>query len=144
MRALPAAVDRFVRERASHRCEYCQMHSALQGATFHIEHAIPRSRGGSDKEDNLALSCPTCNLVKADRRTLRDPHTGSVVEVFNPRIHQWADHFRFEGRMVCGVTPIGRALVAALELNSSRRLLIRSAEEQAGLRQPSSADPDAG
>jgi HNH endonuclease len=114
------------------------MHSALQGATFHIEHVIPKSRGGSDEQDNLALGCPSCNLAKADRLTLTDPQSGAVVEVFNPRTHNWADHFRFEGRVVLGLTPMGRALVATLDLNSSRRQLIRAAEEHAGLRQPSS------
>jgi len=114
------------------------MHSALQGATFHIEHVTPRSRGGSDSEDNPALSCPSCNLVKAARLTLTDPESGAVVEVFNPRVHKWADHFRFEGQVHVGQTPIGRALVAALNLDSSRRLSIRAAEEDAGLRRPSS------
>lgn len=43
------------------------MHQLLQGATFHIEHVIPRVLGGSDNTDNLALACPSCNLHKADR-----------------------------------------------------------------------------
>ena len=35
---------RQVAERANGRCEYCQMHQSLQGATFHGEHVIPHSR----------------------------------------------------------------------------------------------------
>jgi len=36
------------------------MHESLQGATFHVEHIVPRSAGGSDTMDNLALACPSC------------------------------------------------------------------------------------
>jgi 5-methylcytosine-specific restriction endonuclease McrA len=43
------------------------MHQSLQGATFHIEHVIPRVRGGTSELENLALACPSCNLHKADR-----------------------------------------------------------------------------
>ena len=46
--------ERQVEARAGERCEYCRMHQALQGATFHIEHVVPRSRGGPD---DLSKSC---------------------------------------------------------------------------------------
>jgi hypothetical protein len=29
---------------ANQKCEYCRMDQALQGATFHVEHVIPKSR----------------------------------------------------------------------------------------------------
>ena len=48
-----------VRERAGGRCQYCLMHQALQGATFHIEHIVPESRGGADDLANLTLACPS-------------------------------------------------------------------------------------
>lgn len=47
-----------VDQRAAGRCEYCQLHQSLQGATFHVEHIIPRSRGGTSQLDNLAWACP--------------------------------------------------------------------------------------
>lgn len=34
-------IVREVEARAGRRCEYCRMHQALQGATFHVEHIIP-------------------------------------------------------------------------------------------------------
>ena len=43
-----------VRSRAGNRCEYCQMHQSLQGATFHVEHISPRASGGLSTPDNLA------------------------------------------------------------------------------------------
>lgn len=54
----------FVSDRALHRCEYRR--APEEGFNFHfeVEHIIPRSRGGSDEEDNLALACTACNLFK--------------------------------------------------------------------------------
>ena len=124
-----ADTERQVIARAGDRCEYCRMHQALQGATFHVEHAVPSSRGGSDGLENLAWSCPSCNLHKSDRTEALDPVSGSTVPLFNPRTDRWADHFRWDGYTVVGITVLGRATVAALALNHPRRLLIRHAEE---------------
>jgi hypothetical protein len=38
-----AETVRQVEDRAQQRCEYCRMHQALQGATFHVEHIVPSS-----------------------------------------------------------------------------------------------------
>jgi hypothetical protein len=126
----------FVRERAGHRCEFCRVHSALQCATFHIDHVRPVSRGGTDEAENLAFACPTCNLSKSNRQTLTDPDTGDAVPLFNPRRDRWSEHFRFEGYTILGLTAIGRAMVAGFQLNSSQYILIRSVEEQVGIYPP--------
>ena len=68
-----------VRKRAAGRCQYCLIHQRLQGATFHIEHIIPRAKGGSSQLPNLALACPGCNLHKADRTMASDPESGALV-----------------------------------------------------------------
>jgi hypothetical protein len=112
------------------------MHQALQGATFHVEHANPKAAGGSDDPGNPALACPACNLKKADRTTAPDPDTGAVVPLFNPRLDRWADHFAWDGPRVVGLTPTGRATVAALDLNYPRRVLILEAEEHFALFPP--------
>ena len=57
-----AETVRAVEARAKQRCEYCRMHQALQGATFHVEHILPTSAGGSDELSNLAWACPS--LIK--------------------------------------------------------------------------------
>ena len=45
------------------KCAYCgDDTSALE-----IEHIIPRSRGGVDKIQNLALSCRKCNMAKGNK-----------------------------------------------------------------------------
>jgi hypothetical protein len=38
-----------VEQRAAGRCEYCRMHQALQGATFHVEHVIPLTSSTSSR-----------------------------------------------------------------------------------------------
>ena len=130
--------DRQVQFRAVDCCEYCRMHQSLQGATFHVEHVIPRARGGQSTLDNLAWACPGCNLRKSDRVEIVDPETGERVPFFNPRKDVWGEHFRWEGHEIVGLTPIGRAALAALELNHARRIRIRQAEEMLGLFPPES------
>jgi hypothetical protein len=125
----PRDIERQVEARAVGRCEYCRMHQALQGATFHLEHVMPLSRGGHSQLDNLAWACPSCNLRKANRIDAIDPDTGNRVPLFNPRSDNWDEHFRWEGYRIIGQTPIGSATVAALELNHPRRIQIRQAEE---------------
>jgi 5-methylcytosine-specific restriction endonuclease McrA len=63
-------MGREVEARARERCEYCRMHQSLQGATFHVEHIMPRARGGLTQLDNLAWACPSCNLHKSNRTDL--------------------------------------------------------------------------
>src|SRR4051812_30184036 len=110
-----AETQRQAEERADRRCEYCLMHQALQGATFHIEHVVPTSRGGASDLNNLAWACPGCNLRKSDRTEVADPETGTVVRLFNPRRDRWTEHFQFQEYRIVGRTPIARATVEALE-----------------------------
>lgn len=46
------------------RCWWCGMELA---DTFHIDHRIPLSRGGSNAPENLCISCPKCNLSKGNK-----------------------------------------------------------------------------
>ena len=130
MNASWAETTRQVVARAGGRCAYCRMHQSLQGATFHIEHIVPRSAGGPDAPDNLALACPSCNLGKSDRVRVPGPETGADVPLFNPRADRWADHFAWDEEWrVVALTAGGRATAAALNLNHPRRVRIREAEE---------------
>ncbi len=130
------AIEKRVETRAGGRCEYCRMHQSLQGATFHLEHVVPRSRGGRRVLGNLAWACPRCNLKKSDRVLIQDPATGRTVRLFNPRVDAWTDHYRFSGYRVVARTIVGRATLAALDLNHPRRLRIRRAEALFGLFPP--------
>jgi HNH endonuclease len=126
-----------VRARAGKRCEYCFMHEWLQGASFHLEHILPESRGGKSRLGNLAWACPACNLHKSDRVEVKDPVSGVTVNLFNPRQDEWSDHFEIEGYSIKGKTPLGRATLAALDLNHATRIRVRQAEEIFGLFPPS-------
>jgi hypothetical protein len=134
--SVPEEMSRAVRALAQGRCQYCLMHESLQGATFHIEHVIPRCKGGQSNLDNLVLACPGCNLNKAGRITVVDPATGEPSKLFHPILQRWSAHFRFTGHQIEGLTAAGRATVEALNLNHVRRLRIREAEERFGLYPP--------
>lgn len=126
---IPADLRQQVIERAGNRCEYCKLSQAGQEATFHIDHVIPRARGGRTELDNLALACVSCSLHKGARQQVPDPQTGKLVRLFNPRQDRWEEHFRWTQVVVLvGLTEIGRATVEALELNRSLVLAIRRAE----------------
>ena len=114
--------------RAGGRCEYCRMHHSLQGATFHVEHVLPRSAGGSDDAGNLALACPSCNLHKSDKTAVTVSGTSDAIALFNPRSDVWSNHFEWDEYAIVGKTPIGNATVDALHLNDKRRQKIRQAE----------------
>ena len=123
------AIDRHVRERAGERCEYCRMHQSLQGATFHVEHVIPVSSGGSDELTNLVLACPSCNLHKSDRIDALDPIIGDRVALFHPLADSWSEHFAIRDYEIVGPPTVGRATVEALRFNDVRRIKVRQAEE---------------
>ena len=117
-----------VRERAGHRCEYCQLRQENSPlAVLHVEHIIPRFHGGSDDPDNLALACIDCNLRKGPNLTGIDPETQRVTELFHPRRHRWDDHFEWRGIRVVGKSAIGRATIRVLHMNSEDQLALRSA-----------------
>jgi 5-methylcytosine-specific restriction endonuclease McrA len=91
----------------------------LTGTPHTIDHIVPKAAGGTDAESNLWLACRTCNEFKGVTTHARDPRTGKVVPLFNPRSQLWQQHFRWsnDGCRIIGVTPQGRATVEALQLN---------------------------
>jgi hypothetical protein len=119
---------RAVEARAAGRSEYCQMHQGLKGATFHVEHVFPQSRGGSSDLDNLAWCCPSCNLRKSDRIEAVDPDADTLFPLFNPRRDSWSEHFRWVGYVLVAQSSVGRATAIALNFNHPRPILIRQAE----------------
>ena len=108
-------------------CEYCHLdQSDSPLAVLHIEHVIPKTHGGSDDLDNLALACIDCNLHKGPNLTGIDPETGAVTELFHPRQHDWADHFAWDGIYLVSSTAIGRTTIRVLNMNSEDQLALRS------------------
>ena len=54
-----------VLKRAKYRCELCGAHETQ--AALHIDHIIPRAKGGSDDLSNFQVLCMSCNTSKRDR-----------------------------------------------------------------------------
>ncbi len=99
-----------VQRRAGGVCEYCRLPQAASlFALFHVEHIVARQHRGKTEPDNLAIACGYCNLHKGPNIAAIDPDSGQLVPLFNPRRDRWADHFMWEGTLVVGLTPIGRA-----------------------------------
>lgn len=118
--------------RAENRCEYCGLSQLGQAAAFHIDHVIPIVAGGLTRADNLALACVACSLHKAARQFFPDSFMGEPASIFNPRQEKWTDHFVWEGVQINGLTPTGRATVAALQMNRPLILAIREEEKRIG------------
>ena len=137
MSGVPAGLRRLVAKRARGRCEYCQLSQEGQEATFHIDHIAPQSADGPTTAENLALACVSCSLRKASRRSAPDPATGRQLPLFHPRRQAWADHFRWDGVTVVGLTPTGRTTVAALQMNRPLIHAIRTEEVLRGRHPPS-------
>jgi len=104
-----------------------------QEATFHVDHILPRARGGETSIDNLALACVSCSLRKAARWRRRDPRSKKLVALFNPRNDTWNDHFTVtKGFRIYGRTAIGRATVESLAMNREAIVAIRKVLAQLG------------
>jgi hypothetical protein len=133
------AFRQLVVARAGGACEYCRLLQAAAGVTFHIEHILPRTQGGETAMSNLALSCPGCNLAKADRTSGED-EAGRRQPLFNPRNFEpwllgWHLHFLLdrESGMIVPRTPIGEATVRTLRMNDALRVFARKLQVVAGL-----------
>jgi hypothetical protein len=59
------------------------------------------------------------------------PHSGEKVALYNPRRDTWHEHFQWEDVSLVGLTPHGRATIAALAMN--RVLILAIREEDAAL-----------
>jgi hypothetical protein len=106
-------------QRAQGCCEYCRCQVDFATQSFSVEHIIPLTHEGASSLDNLALACQGCNGHKYTKRTVEDPIDGAVVPLFHPREQKWHDHFRWSDdfTLIIGLTPTGRATVAALKMN---------------------------
>ena len=124
-----------VAERAHWRCEYCRSPASFSTQSFEADHIIPHSRGGPTALENLAFSCG-CNSYKGDRTSVHDPKTRRRVSLFHPRRHRWERHFRWDGPVLVGRTPVGRVTIAVLRINDLFRVELRAGLIEEGLFPP--------
>jgi hypothetical protein len=138
MSRLPTELRRRVRQRARNLCEYCRTLMDFTGHEFTIDHILPESRGGTSHFDNLCFCCFWCNNYKQARTHARDPRTGRLVPLFNPRREQWDEHFRWSPTFtrVIGRTATGRATLTALHLNRPTLVHARQVWVRHGLHPP--------
>ncbi len=124
-----------VAERAEHRCEYCHAPEAIFNFAFEVEHIRAVAHSGPDDKSNLALACRACNLYKTAHLTGIDEVSQSEVLLFNPRQQRWEEHFNVdpESCEIRGLTPIGRATVARLRMNSQPQLDARRQWQDLGI-----------
>lgn len=115
---IPSEVVRRVWATAASRCGYCRAPQHLVLVSLEIEHVIPLAAGGTNAETNLWLACPICNGHQSSKTTGTDPITGRAERLFHPRTQIWSEHFAWsvDGLRIVGLTPTGRATVAALHL----------------------------
>ena len=121
------ALRNFVIERAGNRCEYCRLHQDDgRPYRFPVDRIIAGQHGGRYEPENTALACHECNEKKGPNIAGVDSTDGSIVSLFNPRAEKWSAHFEFQGAIIGGLTPTGRATVQTLGLNDDERVQLRS------------------
>ncbi|MEG4329688.1 HNH endonuclease signature motif containing protein [Microcoleus sp. herbarium5] len=113
----------FIRQRAKYLCEYWHSPEYLSPDRFTIDHLMPKSIGGSDDSENLALACRRCNERHYNFTKGIDQETQQECLLFNPRQQQWSEHFIWtaDGLNIVPKTPIGRATCNRLDLNNDER-----------------------
>lgn len=119
--SIRAALRSQIRSRANYLCEYCHSSEEASTSQFTIDHLQPRSLGGSDELENLALACHRCNTRRYNFTTGIDPETNSISPLFNPRLHHWSQHFLWsaDGLRIVGISSIGRATCNRLDVNDN-------------------------
>ena len=121
---MDAKLRALVRERAGHRCEYCQLHEADDDfLSFHVEHVIAKQHGGIDNFSSLCYSCPECNRSKGPN--LSGFLEGGIYPLFNPRTQNWHRHFRWEHTLLVGNTKTGIVTIHVLKINDQDRIMLR-------------------
>jgi len=118
-RRIPPGLRKQVLDRSDGRCAYCQSSEALLGVTFEVDHIMPLAAGGASDIDNLCLSCPTCNRLKAAKQAAPDALDGAMTQLFHPSFQTWRDHFAWsaDGTTLVGLTATGRATITLLRMN---------------------------
>jgi HNH endonuclease len=119
------ALTELVWRRAGGRREYCQLSHEDLDLPFEVDHIRARKHRGPTRAGNLCLACFACNNRKGPNLSGFDAVTKRVVPLFHPRRHKWGRHFRWDGPILVGLTPIGRATISVLEINLDYRVDLR-------------------
>ena len=126
-----------VRARDKERCTYCLSPDDLLGLPCELDHIVPVARGGQNEIDNLCLACSGCNRSKGSRIEAV-LESGEVVRFFHPVRDKWDEHFEWvdDGRIIQGITDIGKVTVHALQLNREHLVRARQSWIRLGVHPP--------
>jgi len=127
MARVPSSLRDEVRHRANDRCEYCQMPQTFYRSSFQPDHIIAEMHGGQTTASNLCWTCFHCNLHKGPNLSGIDPKNRKKAWLFNPRRMKWSRHFRWDGPILVGRTPVGRATIVVLSINDEDYVQTRAA-----------------
>jgi HNH endonuclease len=135
MSSINEFTKKLVRNRADSLCEYCHSPEKISTSRFTLDHLQPRSLGGSDTEENLALACNRCNQHRYNFVVGRDIETAAILPLFNPRTQSWSEHFIWtvDATKIIGTTAIGRATCDRLDMNDEKYKGERSIQEARAL-----------
>ena len=68
LRTLVTGSQRFrIFDRDDYKCLACGRTSEHEGVILHVDHILPRSKGGTDEDSNLQTLCSECNIGKGNR-----------------------------------------------------------------------------
>lgn len=115
----------FVANRANYQCEYCRIKEDDMFLAFEVDHIISLKHGGDNNPENLAYACPHCNQHKGTDIAIFVNEYRHIVPLFNPRIHQWDEHFLEENGEIIPKTDIGQAATKILQFNDPDLIIIR-------------------
>ncbi len=114
-------------------CEYCLLPARESSLPDEIDHIRARKHRGPTTLENTCVACAQCNASKGSDATAYDPDTDELVLLFNPRADSWDEHFQWDGPILQGITPTGRATIVLLRINSPARIAHRRLLMAAGL-----------
>jgi HNH endonuclease len=117
----------FVRQRANDTCEYCRMPQVFYRFPFQPDHIIADAHDGGTTASNLCWRCFHCNLHKGTNLSGIDSKTEKKAWLYNPRRMKWSRHFRWNGPVLIGRTPVGRATIEVLRMNDEDYVQTRPA-----------------
>lgn len=93
---------------------------------FEIDHIVAKKHRGETGQENLSLTCFYCNSYKGPNIAGMDPVSNVVTPLFHPRRDMWADHFRWDGPKLVGLTAIGRTTIDVLRINHPDAVAVRA------------------
>lgn len=120
------------------RCCYCLTSEANSGISMTYDHIQPVSQNGDTTFENLCLACRSCNEFKSNLTESIDPLSGDKISLFNPRKHNWSEHFVWsaDSIKVEGITAIGRATIIQLRMNNPVIIVARKRWVMSGWHPP--------